>query len=283
MDVSASSPNEGEAPLLKAVAWLCRPLVRLLIEKGIGYPRLRDLLKRLYVEVADESFRLGGKPPTDSRIHILTGVHRKDIRRLRGTPAEEADAAARTSTLGAAIVSRWLGLPDYRDADGRPRCLPRSSDDGSPAFDTLVADVSKDVRPRAILDELQRQGVVSIDDSGTICLQQAAFVPAAGFGEQVFFLGRNVHDHLAACTHNLLSPDTPMLERSVYFAHLSGDSVQRLRALAEDRAKALLADLNEEGLALQKADAGRPDAVHRIRFGCYWYQARRADDKDRSQ
>ena len=281
--MSATSPDEGQAPLLKAVAWLCRPLVRLLIEKGIGYPQLRDLLKRLYVEVADASFRLDGKPPTDSRIHILTGLHRKDIRRLRSGDAGDADTAARSSTLGAAIVSRWLGLPDYRDADGRPRCLPRSSDAGSPAFDTLVAEVSKDVRPRAILDELLRQGVVTLDDSGAICLQQSAFVPAADFGEQAFFMGRNVHDHLAACVHNLLSPDAPMLERSVYFAHLSEDSVQRLRELAEDRAEALLAALNEQGLALQKADAGKPDAVHRIRFGCYWYQARRANDEDPSQ
>lgn len=281
--MSATLPDEGQAPLLKAVAWLCRPLVRLLIEKGIGYPQLRDLLKRLYVEVADASFRLDGKPPTDSRIHILTGLHRKDIRRLRSGEAGDADTAARTSTLGAAIVSRWLGLPDYRDADGRPRCLPRSSDAGSPAFDTLVAEVSKDVRPRAILDELLRQGVVTLDDSGAICLQQSAFVPAADFGEQAFFMGRNVHDHLASCVHNLLSPDAPMLERSVYFAHLSEDSVQRLRELAEERAEALLTTLNEHGLALQKADAGKPDAVHRIRFGCYWYQARRANDEDPSQ
>ena len=281
--MSATLPDEGQAPLLKAVAWLCRPLVRLLIEKGIGYPQLRDLLKRLYVEVADASFRLDGKPPTDSRIHILTGLHRKDIRRLRSGEAGDADTAARTSTLGAAIVSRWLGLPDYRDADGRPRCLPRSSDAGSPAFDTLVAEVSKDVRPRAILDELLRQGVVTLDDSGAICLQQSAFVPAADFGEQAFFMGRNVHDHLASCVHNLLSPDAPMLERSVYFAHLSEDSVQRLRELAEERARALLTTLNEQGLALQKADAGKPDAVHRIRFGCYWYQARRANDEDPSQ
>ncbi len=281
--MSATLPDEGQAPLLKAVAWLCRPLVRLLIEKGIGYPQLRDLLKRLYVEVADASFRLDGKPPTDSRIHILTGLHRKDIRRLRSGEAGDADTAARTSTLGAAIVSRWLGLPDYRDADGRPRCLPRSSDAGSPAFDTLVAEVSKDVRPRAILDELLRQGVVTLDDSGAICLQQSAFVPAADFGEQAFFMGRNVHDHLASCVHNLLSPDAPMLERSVYFAHLSEDSVQRLRELAEERAEALLTTLNEHGLALQKADAGKPDAIHRIRFGCYWYQARRANDEDPSQ
>ncbi len=278
--MQTTTQNETAKTLVSAVTWLLRPLVRLLIEKGIGYPQLRELLKKLYVEVADESFGLDGKPPSDSRIHILTGVHRKDVRRLRAPEHDNEDTAAQASTLGAAIVSRWMGLPEYRDEKGQPRCLPRTAPADSPSFDALVTAVSKDVRPRAILDELQRQGVVSINDNGEICLQQSAFVPGADFGEQVFFMGRNVHDHLAACTHNLLSPDNPMLERSVYFARLSEDSVQRLRTIAEDRAGELLRTINEQALALQKSDEGKPDAVHRIRFGCYWYQARRTDNRN---
>jgi hypothetical protein len=272
-----TTQDETPAALMKAVAWLCRPLVRLLIEKGIGYPQLRDLFKRLYVDVAEESFALDGKPPTDSRLYILTGVHRKDIKRLRA--AAEDDTAAQASTLGAAVVSHWLGLPEYRDADGTPRCLPRTASEDQPCFDALVAEVSKDVRPRAILDELLRQGVASINEAGEICLQQAAFVPTADFGEQVFFMGRNVHDHLAACTHNLLTPDAPMLERSVYFARLSESSARQLRELAERQSTDLLNTINEKALALQKDDTDHPDANHRIRFGCYWYQAQRATDK----
>ena len=274
--MQTTTQNEAAATLTSAVAWLLRPLVRVLIEKGIGFPQLRDLLKQIYVEVAEESFGLDGKPPTDSRIHILTGVHRKDVRRLRA-PEQAGGSAARASTLGAAIVSRWMGLPEYRDEQGQPRCLPRSAPAGEPSFDGLVASVSKDVRPRAILDELQRQNVVTVDGSGNICLQQSAFVPGADFGEQVFFMGRNVHDHLAACAHNLLTDGAPMLERSLYFAHLSPASVRQLRERAEQGAEQLLGTLNEQALALQKSDEGRADAVHRIRFGCYWYQAQRAD------
>ncbi len=275
--MQTTTQDETPAALIRAVVWLCRPLVRLLIEKGIGYPQLRDLLKRLYVDVAEESFSLPDKPLTDSRIYILTGVHRKDIKRLRG--AGEEDLAAQASTLGAAIVSRWMGLPDYRDASGQPRCLPRTADNDQACFDRLVADVSKDVRPRAILDELLRQGVASVNEAGKVCLQQSAFVPTADFGEQVFFMGRNVHDHLAACTHNLLTPDTPMLERSVYFARLSDESVCQLRDLAEHRAAELLSAINEEALALQKRDENNPEADQRIRFGCYWFQAQRMKNK----
>ena len=275
----ATTHNEAQTALLKAVSWLCRPLLRLLIEKGIGYPQLRDLLKKLYVEVAEESFALEGKPPSDSRLFILTGVHRKDIKRLRA--GDPDSTAVRASTLGGAIVSHWLGLPAYRDADGRPRCLPRNSaDDAAPGFDTLVADVSKDVRPRAILDELLRQGVVSLNEAGDICLNRTAFIPGADFEEKTFFLGRNVHDHLATCAHNMLSPDTPMLERSVYFAALTEASVHELRELAEQNAVDALQAINARALVLQEADQGKADAIHRIRFGCYWYQAQRKNTED---
>ncbi|NOQ89402.1 MAG: hypothetical protein GQ549_00480, partial [Gammaproteobacteria bacterium] len=62
---------------------LCKPLIRLLIEKGITFPQFRELMKELYVEVADEQFSLDEKKPSDSRIFVLTGIHRKDIKRIR--------------------------------------------------------------------------------------------------------------------------------------------------------------------------------------------------------
>ena len=40
------------------------------------------------------------------------------------------------------------------------RVLPRSADEPAPSFDALVASVSRDVRPKAVLDELLRLGVV---------------------------------------------------------------------------------------------------------------------------
>lgn len=238
--------------------------------RGVTYPQLRELLKGLYVAVAEQGFALEDKTPTDSRIYILTGVHRKDIKRLRQAKGQQDEQAAQVATLGGAIVGRWLGLPEYQGENGEPRCLPRSGDD-RPGFDHLVASVSKDVRPRVILDEWLRLGMVTLDDSGAICLNRKAFVPAADFAEQAFFLGRNVHDHLAACAHNMQQDGQPMLERSVYYSSLSPKSVQQLRQVAQREGTALLQRLNRQALQLKQQDIGRPDATGRMRYGCYWY------------
>ncbi len=263
--------------LLKAVDWLARPLVRLLIARGITYPQFRDLLKHTYIKVAEEELQNSGKGVSDSRLFILTGVHRKDIKRLRQQSQGDVAENCEMASLGGSIMARWTATPDYLDAAGQPRCLSRHDEPGLPGFDSLVTAISKDVRPRAILDEWLRLGVVSLDDDGLICLNQQAFVPGQDFAEQSFFLARNVHDHLAACAHNMLQQDQPMLERSVYYAALSQDSVLQLQQLAQTEAEQLLQKINRRARELQQQDENSNHADYRIRFGSYWYHEKKRE------
>ncbi|MDP1635270.1 MAG: DUF6502 family protein, partial [Gallionellaceae bacterium] len=82
-NISGTDLQTPSAPLISAVRHLLRPLVKLLLTHSITFPFLSDLLKSIYVEVATEEFRLQDKPQTDSRISLLSGVHRKDVKNLR--------------------------------------------------------------------------------------------------------------------------------------------------------------------------------------------------------
>src|ERR1700733_4121643 len=77
------------APLLKAARRLLRPLVRLMMQSGLTFPVLADSLRRLFVEVAINEILTDPKSRTDSRLSLLTGVHRKEIKRLREMPSDE--------------------------------------------------------------------------------------------------------------------------------------------------------------------------------------------------
>ena len=68
---------------MKPLARLLRPLVRLLIRSGVTFPVLANLIRALYVEVSLRDLLTDAKARTDSRVSLLTGVHRKEIRRLR--------------------------------------------------------------------------------------------------------------------------------------------------------------------------------------------------------
>lgn len=269
--MSTEHYNQTTETLLTAVSWLCKPLIRLLIANGITFPQFRELLKGVYVDVAERDLCNSSKDASDSRLFILTGVHRKDIKRLRQMSSDENLRNSQTASLGGTIVARWLGMAEFLNERGEPRCLLRNAENNLAGFDQLVTGVSKDIRPRTILDEWLSSGIVSINEKYEICLNQKAFVPATNFSEQTFYLARNVHDHLAACAHNMQSDNPPMLERSVYYSSLTPESVQQLREIAKQEGAALLQKINNEALLLQQQDENKKNASQRMRFGCYWF------------
>ncbi len=266
----ASLPTPPKA-LISAIKRLLRPLVRLLIAKGIGLPALIDVLKEVFVSVADQDFPTAGKKQTDSRISVLTGVHRKDVKRLRSLQAEEF-VAPRSIGLGPMVVARWVSTAASIDAQGQPRPLPRQPESpGGPSFDGLVESVSKDIRPRALLDEWVRLGVARLDAQDRVVLNRSAFVPEKGFDEKAFYLGRNVHDHLAAASNNLLGLGNPALERSVHYTGLTPESAKVVTETAERLGMQSLLAVNRLALDLADQDKGKAEASRRLNFGLYLF------------
>lgn len=245
---------------------LLRPLVRLLVARGLTYPMLLDLLKETYVEVAQRHFGAA----TDSRITLLTGVHRKDVRRLREEEPAPPDEMPEAVALGAQLVAAWIER--FHDAKGRPLPLARlQSEGGTRSFEALVTGVSTDIRPRAVLDAWLRLGVVKIDKEDRVVLANAAFVPSRGFDEKAFYLGLNVGDHAAAAAHNLVGEGAPFLERSVHYDALDPASVPDLAALAEQTGMKALKAVNQAAMKAEARDEKKDAPKQRITFGIYFY------------
>ena len=110
------TPTPTPTPaLVLALRRVLRPLVKLMLARGVTYPYLCDLLKALFVEVADKDFRIGPKPPTDSRVSLVSGVHRKEVNRLRQEMAADTETVSSVVSLGAQLVAVWLGSSRYLD------------------------------------------------------------------------------------------------------------------------------------------------------------------------
>lgn len=264
--------KQPSAALVRAVTRMLGPLVRLLIARGITFPYLSGLLKTVYVAEAGKSLSAAGEVPTVSRLSVVTGLQRKDINRIQDEPPPEKSPPTAVS-LGSRLIGIWTGDKKFRTAKGDPAPLPRAAaKTGAPSFDVLVRSVSTDVSPRVILDEWLRLGLVAIDKNEHIRLNAGAFVPQRGFDEKVYFLGRNVGDHIATVVHNALGEGAPHLERAVYYDKLTAESVQKLQTRATDLGMKTLLALNKEALKLADADQGEKDATYRMALGIYYYQ-----------
>src|SRR5512135_3011253 len=109
--------------LISAAAQALQPLVKRLLAAGVPFGQLEGRLRELFVEVADADFTLPGRRQTDSRVSLLTGINRKEVRRIR---AAEEHSGPRSFTMNytTSVVSRWLTGPQTCDRWGRPRPLP---------------------------------------------------------------------------------------------------------------------------------------------------------------
>ncbi|BBP45655.1 hypothetical protein THMIRHAS_10280 [Thiosulfatimonas sediminis] len=279
----------------RALKKILKPLIKLLLRKGITYISLLEALKQIYIEVAEESFKLDNKRLTDSRISLLTGIHRKEVKRLRENLQDEISEPEIKAGISAAIIALWQGSADYTDKQQKPLALPRNGD--APSFESLVYSISKDKHFRSVLDDWLHQGIVRLDNKNNVCLSAESFVPDENEDEKMFFAGRNIHYHLEVINHNLqprgfmemenLDPQSaakiaPMFDRSVYYKHLSDKSVHILEQKAKENALNSLLEINQLASQLQQKDQHSERANSAIHFGSYIFRKLNTDSKEES-
>jgi len=267
MTVSPASGIPDAVRLQAPLARVLRPLVRLFIRAGITFPALCALLRELYVNVAEYDFALPGKDQTDSRVSLLTGIHRKEVARLRGAGAPVSTVPTSISRTSR-ILARWLSAPDLTDARGQPLALTRTEGSG-PSFEALVASVTRDVRPRAVLDEWLSRGLVVLDTQDRVVLTEAAFVPSGGSDQQLYYFGRNLHDHVAAAVANVLGEEPRFMERAVHYDGLSEALALKLEERSKELAMDALRTANKEANLACESD---PGGAWRWNFGVYVYR-----------
>ena len=278
-DLSAPGRTGMPEPALaaEAIAQVLLPMARLMIDHGLQLPTMVELLKKALVEEAVGAFGLADKGSSDTRIALLTGVHRKDVKRLR-EQAPTTGPVVPMVPVAASVVARWISEPRFLNADRSARPLARTpgkSLPGEPDFTTLVAEVSRDVGARAVLDELQRLGVVDVDDEGQVHLKASAFVPQEGLRESFHFLAANVSDHLSAAVHNLAPDRTtpPLLEQSAFSQDLTAHQCNELHALSRKVWGESLQHFLQAATVAEERSKDSTEPKHRVRFGVYFQQS----------
>ena len=277
----SKTPENSETlpPGEAALAELLGPLCELAVREGVKLQPLVDLLKRGLVDAAlrqpEAAKSASPTEMSDSRLSVMTGVHRKDLRALRKLGALSAQ---RHRHLAAEIFARWLSDPIYRTRRGQPRVLARQSRNPSePSFESLVAGISTDVHPRSVLDELIRLSLVvwnASAGSDTVKVIATAFTPSQDRVAQLRFLSANAADHLRAGCANLDQNGRAFLEQAIYSDELSEESAKQFNKMTLQAWEQAFGNLMPTLRELFKEDQSAGRAMnHRVRFGMYGFVA----------
>jgi len=241
-------PDSRTILLHRAVFRILRPLARLLLRNGVAYGEFADLMKRAYVQSAFEDFAEGKRRTTDSRAAVMTGLTRKDIKHQRELlTVEQGQPASRSGySRVSRVISGWVHDAHYHASNGQPAVL---SFDGAGGFSDLVRRYSGDMTPKAILGELLRANVVSVDpQTGCLTLLQRSYVAPGDSEEMLQFFGEDVADLITTIGHNLRCPETgdaPRLQRTLTYSNIPPEVMEQWRAHAASRSQALLEDLDQ--------------------------------------
>lgn len=263
--MSNAMSTAPKPPLETALAALLEPLARAMVAHGVTVGAATEALKKALLSAVEDS---SASPLSDSRASLLTGLHRKDVKRLRSLSDETPEK--RSCSAAALVISHWATSPEFQDASGGPRDLHRKSDGTGPGFDDLVRLARIDMAPGTVLNTLLDQKIVEQDDAGALRLLTHAFLPSGGGAEQVAAYQATLSAHLTAATQNLLAESGARrnFDRAVRYSHLSDASVEELRKISDEKAQALLQEINALARDLQERDQNGGHAG-RFAMGAY--------------
>ena len=265
-------PQRQSRPLIAALTVLLRPLVRSLLRHGIPSDVLAAVARQVYVHVAAEEFVLPGKKQTTSRISILTGLTRKEVRRIMTTADVEDRQATDRYNRAARVISGWVRDKEFHDKDGLPLPLPVEGINAS--FGALVRCYSGDMPARAMLDELLRVGAVRRTKDGRIRLVARFYVPEQSEADKLHILGTDTADLIATIAHNLTAKADPRFQRKVMYDNVPVEAVQEFQRLSANRAQLFLEDIDDW---LSKHDRDLNASVpgmgrKRVGIGVYYFE-----------
>ncbi|WJW74621.1 DUF6502 family protein [Thiohalobacter sp. IOR34] len=229
--------------LTETVYRIMRPLARVLLRNGVAFHTFAEVAKKAFVDIAFEEFGTEGRKQTISRVSALTGLTRKETKRLHELGSLIDEAAIQRYNRAVRVLSGWQNDPDFRDSDGRPATLPIEG--GISSFHELVRRYSGDIPTQAMLAVLEAGG--SVQRLGEqVCLKRPAYLPADDPCEGLRILGADTAELIATIEFNLrMPPEQRRFQRKVSNHQIRKDALQRFHALAAEKSQALLEELDE--------------------------------------
>lgn len=197
--------------ILLMLARVLDPLVRMMLEAGIGIGEFVTVAKSAYVRGAREQGRRSGgeiKRPNVSRIAVVTGLTRLEVASILATGEAGPVAPDRGRQRAERVLAGWWNDADFHDDRGEPVSLPLRGPRRS--FQALVRLYSGERwRSATILDELLRVKAVRQLPDGRIKALSRSCAMVRWDPEGIASMGEQLAEHCETLLHNMKDPGHP--------------------------------------------------------------------------
>lgn len=228
--------------VIHAIVRILRPLVRILLRYGVSAGAFEELIRRVYVEVAEKNFQVDGKKQTASRISVITGLNRKEVARIQKLPPVEQTDVDERYNRAARVITAWLRDEKFRTKSGAPAVLPF---EGKNSFSELVNKHSGDMPARAVADELLRVNAIEVSRNNALKLITKGYVPHDSDVDKLQILGTDTADLIKTIDYNLThNKEEAKFQRKVSYDNVPVEHVEAFRKQSAKLSQELLERLD---------------------------------------
>ena len=254
--------------LIRACYSVMLPIARLLLRSGVGFKEFSEVSRLAFVEVATTDYGLRGRPTNLSRVAAMTGIPRKQVKRLRATGTGLRDGIQVELGLLNDVMERWYTDEDYLDSKQRPKLLGMKGTCAS--FEKLVKACAADVPAGAVKVELIRFGSAEERPGGRLRALRRGLLPE-GLDEKVVtalaFSLRALASTIAFNTSVSRLGARGRIERFCVSDTMADESIRAMHPILRERVQAFADEMT--GLLAQPK---HPVRGRRVGVGVFYYE-----------
>lgn len=222
---------------------LLQPVAALMLKCGLTWKQFSDLSKSVFVDVATREFGIRGRPTNVSRVSILTGISRKEVRHQRELLQSAAPPRSGKTHDATRLLSGWFQDPAYLDGRGAPMALVERGE--APSFETLFHRYGGDTPFQTLMKELKVAGTIAVDEKGRLVAKSRYHMPVPMSEGNIRFFGSNLFDHAKTLERNITgNAQQRKFEGFAVDDRLSPDAAKEFHKFLNERGQKFLEEVD---------------------------------------
>lgn len=237
--------TDDKSVIRNACRVVLRPLATMFLRCGMTWREFSDLSKSVFVQTATEEYGISGRPTNVSRVSILTGISRKEVKRQRDLLKDDIPVAETKTTDATRVLSGWYQDTNYLDDARAPENLAEHGP--SPSFQSLCEQYGGDIAPTTLLKELLTTNTVERTEDGKIRPLRRYYQPAVRDDATLNMVVGLVKDLIETGNNNIFADDsrTPRFGGYADNDSIAADTVPKFRAFLDDRGQDFLEEIDD--------------------------------------
>ncbi len=264
-----------QAKLQNSLRKILRAIIKILLRNGVSYGEFDQIARQSFVEVAFRDFVPSGKKQTISNVAILTGLNRKEVKKLHDTEEQGGDSGRQYNRV-VRVLGGWINDPRFLRKDGNPRDLDY---EGENSFSELVRQYSGDMPVAAMQKVLTNSGNIGFSDGNRVRLLSHAYLPSDDAEEKLAILGSDTAELIETIDFNLTAAQQDLrFQRKASNPKVAPGAIPEIKQYMRLKGQAFLEEVD---LYLSQHETNDDSSVE-IGVGLYYHEAEVEDTDQKS-